>query len=143
MRLSLSARTVDGTAGAAAAEIITGATPGRVKVKEIGIFLAAATASTFGIGRPAVNGITPTSPVNFLPEDPDEVLAAGVVTMATAWGTGPTVPAAFFRRISMPATIGTGVIFTFENLVIPVSGSIVIWNIGTNGVADVYAVVEI
>ena len=143
MRLSLATRTVDGTAGAAAAEIITGATPGRVKIKEIGIFLAAATASVYAIGRPAVNGITPTSPIDFLPEDPDEVLAASVVSMATAWGTGPTVPAAFFRRISMPATIGTGVIFTFENLVIPVSDSIVIWNIGTNGVADVYAVVEI
>jgi hypothetical protein len=144
MKVSLGVRTSSGTTGTAAWEIITGATPGRAKVMEIGFFLAAATASTIGLGRPAAVGITPTTPVDFLPEDPNDVLAAGVVQSAVAWGTGPTIPAAFLRRIALPATIGTGVIWTFpEGLVIPVSSSLILWNLGTNSVLDAYAVVQI
>ena len=144
MKLSLGVRTTSGTDATAAWEILTGSTPGRAKIMEIGIFLAAATASVFGIGRPAATGVTPTSAVNLLPEDPNDVIAAGVVRSALAWGTGPTVPTGFLRRISLPATIGTGVIFSFpQGLVIPVSSSIVLWNLSTNAVVDCYAVVEI
>jgi hypothetical protein len=144
MRVSLGVRTSSGTTGAAAWEIITGATPGRAKVLELGLFLVAATASTIGLGRPAAVGVTPTTPVDFLAEDPNDVIAAGVVQSAVAWGTGPTIPAAFIRTISLPATIGTGVIWTFpEGLVIPVSSSIILWNLGTNSVLDVYAVIQI
>ena len=144
MIITLGVRTTAGTDAAAAWEIITGATPGRAKVLEIGVTLAAATASTYAIGRPAATGITPTDPVNFLPQDPNDVIADGVVQSAVAWGTGPTVPAGYLRRISLPATIGAGVIWTFpEGLFIPVSSSIVVWNIAVNGVADVYVVVEI
>ena len=143
MRLSLGVRTADGTDAAAAWEIITGSTPGRVRVHEIGFFLAAATASTIGLGRPAATGITPTSPVNFLPTDPNDVIASGVVQSAVAWGTGPTVPTAFLRRISFPATAGTGVIWQFEDLVIPVSSSIVLWNLASNSVLDAYAIVSV
>jgi len=143
MRLSLGVRTADGTDAAAAWEIRTGATPGRVKVHEIGFFLAAATATTIGLGRPQAIGITPTSPVNFLPTDPNDVVASGVVQSAVAWGTGPTVPTAFLRRISFPATAGTGVIWQFEDLVIPVSYSIILWNLATNSVLDAYAIVSV
>lgn len=144
MKFSLGVRTSSGTDAAAAWEIRTGATPGRTKIMEIGIFLAAATASVFGIGRPAAIGQTPTSPVDFLPEDPNDVIASGVVQSSLAWGTGPTVPTAFLRRISLPATIGTGVIFSWpQGLTIPVSSSIVLWNLSTNAVVDAYAVVEI
>ena len=144
MRVSLGVRTADGTAAAAAWEIITGATPGRARLLELGIFLAAATASIYGLGRQAAAGVTPTTPVNFLPEDPNDVLAAGVIQSAVAWATGPTAPAAFLRRIALPATIGTGVIWTFpEGIVIPVSYGLVLWNIGTNGVVDAYAVIDI
>lgn len=144
MKLTLGVRTSSGTQAAAAWEIRTGATPGRVKLLELGFFLAAATASTYGLGRPAAIGDTPTTPVDLLQEDPNNVLATAIVQSALAWGTGPTVPAAFLRRISLPATIGTGVIWTWPNgLVIPVSSSLVLWNIGTNSVVDAYAVVEI
>lgn len=144
MRYTLGVRTSSGTAAAAAWEIYTAATPGRVRLLELGFFLAAATASTYGLGRPAAIGDTPTTPVTLLPEDPNDVIAAGVVASALAWGTGPTVPTAYLRRISLPATVGTGVIWTWpEGLVIPVSSSIVLWNIGTNSVVDAYAVVEI
>jgi hypothetical protein len=144
MRVSLGVRTTGVTDASAAWEIRTGASPGRVKLVELGIFLAVATASTYGLGRPAAIGDTPTSPVDFLTEDPNDVLASGVVQSALAWATGPTSPAAFLKRISFPATIGSGVIWTFpEGLVIPVSSSIVLWNLGTNGVVDAYAVLEI
>ena len=144
MKLSLGVRTTSGTTGTAGWEILTGATPGRVKVMEIGIFLVAATASTIGLGRPAAIGTTPTAPVDFLQEDPNNVLATAVVQSALAWGVGPTIPAAFIRRITLPAIIGTGVIWTFpEGLVIPVSSSLVLWNLGTNSVLDAYAVVNL
>ena len=144
MKYSLGVRTVDGSNTAAAWELRTGATPGRVRVVELGFFLAAATATTIGLGRPAAIGVTPTAPVDFLPEDPSDVLATGVVQSSLAWGTGPTVPTAFLRRIALPATIGTGVIWTFpEGLIIPVSSSLVLWNLAANSLLDAYAVIEI
>ena len=144
MRVSLAVRTTGAADATPAWEIRTGATPGRVKVVELGLFLAAATASIIGLGRPAAIGVTPTDPVDFLQEDPDDVLASGVIQSALAWATPPTAPTAFLRRIALPATIGTGVIFSFpEGLVIPVSSSIVLWNLGTNSVLDAYACLEL
>jgi hypothetical protein len=144
MRVSLGVRTSSGTNATAAWEIRAAATPGRLKIMELGFFLAAATASTYGLGRPAAIGDTPTTPVDLLVEDPANVFAANVALSALAWGTGPTVPTAFLRRISLPATVGTGVIWTWPTgLVLAVSTSIVLWNLSTNGVVDAYAVVEI
>lgn len=144
MIISLGVRTTAVTAGTAGWEIRTGATPGRAKVFEIGFFLAAATATTIGLGRPAAIGITPTSPVNFLPEDPNDVIASGVVQSSLAWATPPTVPTAFLRRVSLPATIGTGVIWTFpKGITIPVSYGLVLWNIATGSAVDAYAVCSI
>lgn len=122
------------TNGAANEEVRTTSTD-RASVMELDIFLGAATASRYGIGRPAAIGITPTSPVTVLAEDPAS--PAGTVTTALAWGTAPTVPANFFRAIALPATIGTGVIWTFpRGLQIAISSSIVFWNLATNA-ADV------
>jgi len=144
MRLSLGVRTTSGTTAEAAWEIITGATPGRARLMEMGVFMAAATASTFGLGFPQAVGTTPTTPVDFQNEDGDDVLASGVVQSALAWAATPTIPLAFFRRVSLPAVIGTGVIWTFpQGIVIPVSSSIVLWNLASNGVVDAYAVVDL
>src|SRR3954468_188173 len=104
---SLANRTSNVTSANACLEIRTAASD-RAYIVEIGIFMAAATASTFGLGRPAAIGVTPTTPVTVLAEDSGS--PAGSVQTALAWGTGPTVPANFFRRVSLPATIGTGVI---------------------------------
>ena len=144
MKVSLAVRTTGAADATPAWGIRTGATPGRVKIVELGFFLATATASIIGLGRPAAIGVTPTDPVDFLQEDPNDVLASGVIQSALAWATPPTIPAAFPRRIALPATIGTGVIWTFSpGLVIPVSSSIVLWNLSTNSVLDAYAVVEL
>lgn len=144
MILSLGVLTTNTTDGVTAWEIRTGATPGRVKLLEIGITLAAATATTIGIGYPQAIGITPTSPVDFEPEDPDDVLATGVIQSSLAWATPPTIPTEFRRRMSFPATIGTGIVWTFpKGLVIPVSSSIVVWNLATNSALNCYAVLEV
>src|SRR5207247_1118984 len=114
----------------------------RPYVLELHTFLAAATASTYAIGRPAAIGVTPTAPVTVIAEDPAH--PAGTVTTAVAWGTGPTVPANFFRAISLPATVGAGVIWTFpRGMLIPVSCGLVCWNLATNSAAvDNVAVVD-
>lgn len=119
------------TTGAACAEIRTDANT-RARIREISLFLGIATASLYGIGRPAARGITPTTPVDFLSYDPNDVPVSGFLQSAVAWGTGPTIPASFLRRIGLPGAVGAGVIFTFEDLILPVSSSLVIWNFTTN-----------
>lgn len=137
---SISQRTSGVTINTPAWEIRAAATD-RPRIMEIGVFLAAATASTWGLGRPAAIGATPTTPVTIIGEDNGD--PAGTVTCALAWGTPPTVPAGFFRRYSVPATIGSGVIWTFpRGLYLPPSGSLVLWNITATGVADVHVVVD-
>jgi hypothetical protein len=125
------------TTGAAAAELrAASGTP--VRLRELGLTLAAATASTYGIGRPAAVGVTPTSPKTVLASNPSD--PTGTATTAVAWGTGPTVPTEQLRRITLPATIGAGAIFTWElNRFIIGPGnasaavaSIVVWNLATN-----------
>jgi hypothetical protein len=58
--------------------------------------------------------------------------------------TGPTIPLNFIRRIGLPATIGAGFIWTFSDrgLVVPVSSSIILWNLSATGVSDVYVEVD-
>lgn len=128
--------TVTTTAAAAAELRAASGTP--VRLRELGLTLAVATASTYGIGRPAAVGVTPTSPITVLASNPSD--PTGTATTAVAWGTGPTVPTQFLRRITLPATIGAGVIWTWElNRFIIGPGnasaavaSIVVWNLATN-----------
>ena len=118
----------------------------RAYVMELGFFLNAATASNIGLGRPAAIGVTPTSPVDFLPEDPANPAISGECQSALAWGTAPTSPSAFLRRIGLPATVGVGVIWTWpKGLVIPSSGSIVLWNTGVSACSalNAYAVCDV
>ena len=139
---SIAQRTTVTTIAAAAWEVRSAST-NKPKIMEIGISLGAATASIYGIGRPAAIGITPTTPLTAL-DEADGGGPTGLTTCAVAWGTGPTVPANFFRRCSLPATIGAGIIMTFpRGLALPVSGSIVVWNITANSaVTDLWAVCD-
>lgn len=144
---ALAQRTSSGTAATASWEIRASASL-KPSVMQMGLTQVAATAGVYGIGRPAAIGITPTSPATFV-DEADGGTAHGTygpaaqTTACVAWGTGPTVPANFNRRFACPATIGAGWIETFpRGLAIPVSSSIVIWNIATAPVADVYAVVN-
>lgn len=139
-QFSLGVRITGLGSGAACAELRSTSSL-RPRIKQIEITLAAATASTFGLGRPAAIGVTPTSPVAVLGND---TIDTGVSVVALAWGTGPTVPANFMRRISLPATIGSGIIWTFsgDGLIVPLSNSIVLWNLSAVGAADVNFLLE-
>lgn len=138
---SIGVRTTSTTTGAACFEIRSNAL-NRPRILEIGISINAATASVFGLGRPQAIGITPTTPVDMQGEDGADPIDTTFET-ALAWATPPTVPLVFLRRVSTPATIGAGVIWTFPNgLVIPVSFSIVVWNITTTSLADIWVVAD-
>lgn len=96
-----------------------------------------AVASEFGIGRPAATGVTPTSPQTVVDEG-DGNGATGQTTAATAWGTGPTVPANFNRRYEVIAAIGAGFAVVFPNgFKLPVSKSAVVWLLATAPATDV------
>ena len=134
-------RTSNITIANACYEIRTTATD-RPRVMEIGISLVTAAATVIGIGRSGAGlGATPSGGGTVLAEDTGD--PAGTVITATAWVTPPTVPANHFRRWSFPATIGAGVILTFpRGLVIPVSNSIVLWNILGGATLDVHVVID-
>jgi hypothetical protein len=137
---SLANRTSAAGSGVASLEIRAGAS-NRPRLLELGIMLNAATQSPIGLGRPQAIGITPTSPVTVLAEDPAE--SAGLTQTALAWGTGPTVPLNFFRRVNIAAAIGAGLILTFpRGLVIAAGNSLVNWNIAAVSVYDCSIVVD-
>lgn len=138
---ALSQRTTQTVAGNASWEIRSAA-GNKPRVMELWIAQVTATAGVYGIGRPAAIGITPTTPQTFVDEGDGNAPTAQTVA-AVAWGTGPTVPANFNRRLPCSATIGVGTIATFpRGLGIPVSSSIVVWIIATAPVCDVSAVVD-
>jgi hypothetical protein len=137
---SLANRTTNATTTQASFELI-GPAAARVRLMEIGIWLNAATQSPLGLGRPQAIGVTPTSPINVLAEDPND--STGGSRTALAWSTPPTVPLNYFRRFNIAGAIGAGVIATFpRGLVIPAAGSVILWNIAAVSLYDVHVVVD-
>jgi hypothetical protein len=128
------------TTGAAAWDIKAAST-NRPAVMEVSVNLGAATASTYGLGR-AGNTPTQTSPVLVQAEDPGD--PAGISGCAVAWSVAPTVPTQHARRISLPATIGSGVIWTFpRGFVLATSASLLLWNLATNSASvNIHVVVD-
>ena len=135
---SLAVTLSSGSAASAAAELIASATA-RVYLTRIKIFSNTATQCIFGIGRPAATGITPTSPVTLLAHDTAD--QSPTASVAVAWGTGPTIPAAYMYIAETAAVAGSGVDLEFsEGIVIAPGKSLVLWNIGAgadNGICDV------
>lgn len=136
---SLAQRTTNFTVTAACWELRTAAGT-RAVVLEIGFIQATATAVSIGLGRPAAQGVTPA---NVLFQAEDASAPAANTNASLSWGTSPTAPAQFLRRWNGPATIGAGIVWQFpRGLIVPVSGSLVIWNITTNVAADVWCVID-
>lgn len=131
IRASISRLTTGVGSGAAALEIIAGATKG-FWLRQIDITLAAATASVYQIGRPTAKGITPTTPVLLMPEESADPTTCQVAT-ALAWATPPTIPAQFYQSVALPAAIGAQAVFNFDRLWVPPLASIVLWNGAANG----------
>ena len=102
---------------------------------ELSLIQATATAQSLGLGRPQAIGITPVN-VLFQADDPGDPASAQNASLS--WGTSPTVPLIFQRRWNSAATIGVGIVWTFpRGMVIPVSSSIVVWNITTAVALDI------
>ena len=138
---SLSQRTTNTTIANAAWSIISSAT-NKPKVMELGISQNTGTATSWGLGRPSSAGVTPTTPVNFLDEQ-DGAAPTANTTACLAWTTQPGAPANFLRRVSTPATIGAGIIWTFpRGLAIPISSNLVVWNITASVASDCWAVID-
>ena len=136
---SLSLNTTVTTTGAAAMDL-RASSANSPRIMEVGLNLLTATASTYGLGR---SGNTPTQTSPVLVQAENSADPAGVSGCAVAWSVAPTVPAQFFRRVSLPATAGAGVIWTFpRGLLIPVSSSLVVWNITAGQLSDVNVVID-
>lgn len=136
---SLGIQSVAAATGATYATLHTGANI-RCRIREIGMFVNAATASSVGIIRPSNTPVATTSVLG-LAEDPGD--PAATINLDTAWSTAPTIGTSYLRRITIPATIGNGVIWTFnpgEELVINVSSWLIFWNFGgsTGSVLNMY-----
>lgn len=141
----LGARTIVNSAAAAACEVrATSANKPRIMEFSFMQTAAPSAAATYGLGRPAAIGVAPSTDA----AEQDEVDASGInalARIAVAWGTAPTAPANFFRRWSVPATAGAGVIWSFpKGLSIGLSSSVVLWLIATPtpSLLDVSCVVD-
>lgn len=138
-KYSIARRTTDTTNNDACFDVGNGA-GSRARLMELAIYMAAATASVFGLNRPTATG-TRTTPVTALAEDDQD--PASEVDNAIAHSVQPTFASDYFRRWSSPATIGAGVVWTFPfGLVVGTSKTVAVRNLGTNGVSDIHAVVD-
>lgn len=129
------ARGVAAAAGAAYASIQCGANV-RMRVREIGVFLSAATLSPVGLGHPANEATPPvaSSTVAGQPIDQQDAIAS-VGALGLAWSTAPTAPSVFMRRVQVPAVAGAGLIWTWPAdapLIVKPSGWLVLWNFGAS-----------
>jgi hypothetical protein len=128
------------TAAAGAIVSLLAGASSRPDIREIGIFMSSAptTGPTIGIGRPANAG---TASTNTLGQATDINDPASTCNLSSAYSAAPTAPAVFMRRITLPNTIGAGVIWTFDrqDLNIAPSGAFIIWQTSALAVTyDVY-----
>jgi hypothetical protein len=144
-RFSAAVLTTNTTSNSAIAEIINAHASKDAYVKKITASLNTAAAGVISVGRPAAAGVVPSTTANpaLLDEAGDDT---GSVTLATAWNTSvPTIPAVSFRRIGVPATVGTTVVWEFlgKGLRLQHGQTLVVWShSGTSNVYSITAEVE-
>lgn len=137
---SVSVRTTNVTINNAAVELRTTASV-KCRLLELSLCSAAATAASYGVGRPAAQSVTPGTIVTFQRDDSAD--PACVTTVDTTWATSPTAPTAYHRRWNSAATIGVGVVWTFpRGLIVPVSASLVVFNITASAALDVSMAID-
>lgn len=145
MRYELGILGTVGTTATAQAEVRAGAAK-PMSLLEFGIFLNAATASLFTLGRPGNTPAGGTAQTATLPvSQPSGGAASLGGIILSGWTTAPTVSAAGHttRSLSLPAAIGNGIVFTWqmgEMMISPTTTTgFILWNAGTNSVARIYA----
>ena len=131
-RYELGVTTPAAAAGAAYLDIRTGAND-RVSILEFGMFTTAATATSFGLIRPATIGTASTSQAA-VSGDAATPNATSATVIGTAWSAAATISGtpAYLRRMTAAGNIGSGAIFTWPlyGLTVPVSSSLLVWNFG-------------
>jgi hypothetical protein len=143
MIYTIGQRTTVSTSGGAAHTILTSATL-RALLLEAGVFAnppgSTAAACTYGLGRPAANGVTPGTQSLFQAEDMSTGVPASLTNGVLSWTTSPTSPTVAMRRWSGPATAGVGIIWVFpRGILVKVSDNFVLQNLASNtGLADSY-----
>jgi len=125
-----SAFSFNNAAGIPAWEIRTNSST-RSSILEIGITGTTAASIAVGLGRPAARGtILPGYTFPLLPEERTDGAYPSNTVICLAWQVNPTVPVQYVRKVFSLAAVGAGIIWTFaRGLVIPVDGSMVLWNI--------------
>lgn len=83
----------------------------RMAIREIGVTLQAATSTRLGLARASAVSVTPTG--NFAGQNKNPGSPASGSTLVTGWTTIPTAAGTPFRRITLPAAIGAGYIWTW------------------------------
>lgn len=107
----------------------------KCRVLEYSLIQLTGTASSYGFGRPAAQGVTPGTTSTFQRDDSAD--PACVTTVSLTWGTSPTAPTSYHRRTNTAATVGVGIVWTFPaGLVVPVSASLVCFNITATVATD-------
>jgi hypothetical protein len=121
-------RSASVTAAARLAEFRTGSF--RAYIREIGVSVGVAGAApTVGLIRPNAIGVTPggaTTPAGIDSNNP-----AASTSVATSWGTAPTLAGTpvYLRRITLPATLGAGWVWAWnpgEELIVPINSSFLV-----------------
>lgn len=84
-----------------------------MRLRELGITITAATAFRVGLARAAVVSGTPATTV--AGQNRRKGAPASGSLLVSSWTTAPTVTAPLFKRISLPGTIGAGVIWTWPD----------------------------
>jgi hypothetical protein len=138
---SSAVRSSNTTTAQAPCELIASAN-NAYKLMETGISIAAATTSVYLWGVPAAIGVTPGTTAAMVFEDGGNT-SAPATTTALTWGTSPTAPTVPQRRVSLPATIGAGVVWTFPRGYAVLKAKTLIYsNSGTTSAADIWWVID-
>lgn len=107
----------------------------KCRVLEHSVIQLTGTASSYGFGRPAAQGVTPATTTTFQRDDSAD--PAAVTTLNLTWATSPTAPTNYHRRTNTAATVGVGIVWSFPaGLVVPVSASLVNFNITATVATD-------
>jgi len=143
MSLYSASVTTPAAAAAAAFAAIRAASTDRVRVKEIGGFLNAATATSAQLVRAATNGTASTTTA-MQPNDPSDPAATSLIV--TAWSVAPTISTNVpLRRVVMPATAGNGWVWVFPDpIIIASTADLLLWNFGAGAASalSLYVVVD-
>ena len=139
-RYSAAVRITGPSAGAAYAVILPTSTE-PIVIREIGLVSVAATATSVGLIRTLTTGTASTSTAG-VAHNPND--AGASTTIKTAWSVAPTIAGSpvYIRRVALPATAGSSVLWTFPDdaplcCESAATTALVLWNFGGSAASDV------